>query len=259
MVYDLFVNYDDIFPVISFNKIFLHSQKPLFVLLYSFLYFMFFHSCNCCCEHLDLDPKQEPTFSQGLNEGQEEKWDNILREKGLTPYGDETRFKKETICKKCNDTGVIETGNNDLPCDCPAGATALFNEAGVDGPVTGDEIRRHFLNNSPEHINPGKTIPAWSLPGRKLSFFLEITDNAPWLTQEYLEKCAKDIELQRNWEPKVDDWYFCIDFCKIMQIINLSSYYSEGQLPSLKTDHGKSLCGRWMCDIYLPLPEMEVE
>ncbi|MEK7173257.1 MAG: hypothetical protein AAB740_04785, partial [Patescibacteria group bacterium] len=39
-------------------------------------------------------------------------------------------------CTKCNDTGVIETGNNDLPCDCPAGDEALFNEMGVIGPVT---------------------------------------------------------------------------------------------------------------------------
>ena len=71
-------------------------------------------------------------------------------------------------CKKCNDTGVIETGNNDLPCDCPKGATALFNQAGVDGLVTGEEIRRHFLNNSPEPIEIGRdNISASSLPGRK--------------------------------------------------------------------------------------------
>ena len=71
-------------------------------------------------------------------------------------------------CRKCNDTGVIETGNNDLPCDCPAGDTALFNQAGVDGLVTGAEIRRHFLNSSPEPIRIGrKNIPVSSLPGRK--------------------------------------------------------------------------------------------
>lgn len=71
-------------------------------------------------------------------------------------------------CTKCNDTGVIETGNNDLPCDCPAGATALFNQAGVEGPVTGAEIRRHFLNSSPEPIMPGRNpIPDSSLPGRQ--------------------------------------------------------------------------------------------
>lgn len=70
-------------------------------------------------------------------------------------------------CPKCNDTGVIDTGNNDLPCDCPAGDTALFNQAGVDGPVTGAEIRRHFLNNSPDPISIGKdNIQASTLPGR---------------------------------------------------------------------------------------------
>jgi hypothetical protein len=72
-------------------------------------------------------------------------------------------------CKECNDTGVIETGNNDLPCDCPAGANARFNVAGVDGPVTGAEVRRHFLNGSPEPIEPKgrEKVPATNLPGRK--------------------------------------------------------------------------------------------
>ncbi|MBI5733236.1 hypothetical protein HY967_04815 [Candidatus Jorgensenbacteria bacterium] len=71
-------------------------------------------------------------------------------------------------CEKCGDSGVIETGNNDLPCDCPFGDTALFNEAGVIGPVTGAEIKRHFNNNSPEPIKIGKkSINASDLPGRK--------------------------------------------------------------------------------------------
>ena len=39
-------------------------------------------------------------------------------------------------CTSCNDTGVYETGNNDLPCSCPAGATAMFS-----GGQTGAEVR----------------------------------------------------------------------------------------------------------------------
>jgi len=71
-------------------------------------------------------------------------------------------------CDKCNDTGVIDTGNNELPCDCPAGDQAMFNEAGVDGPVSGEEVRRHFLNSSPEPIETGgERISADDLPGRK--------------------------------------------------------------------------------------------
>ena len=55
-----------------------------------------------------------------------------------------------------------------MPCDCPAGETALFNQTGIDGSVTGAEVRRHFLNNSPEPIIPGRSkIPASSLPGRQ--------------------------------------------------------------------------------------------
>lgn len=71
-------------------------------------------------------------------------------------------------CKKCHDTGVWETGNNDLPCDeCDAGDTALFNECGVRGPITGAEVRRHFYNGSPEPIRTGPDgIDAASLPGR---------------------------------------------------------------------------------------------
>ncbi len=71
-------------------------------------------------------------------------------------------------CKKCNDTGVDVTGNNDLPCDCPAGETALFTVTGVDGQVTGKEVKKHFLNNSPDPLYPWKQkIQAESLPGRK--------------------------------------------------------------------------------------------
>lgn len=71
-------------------------------------------------------------------------------------------------CNRCGDSGVIETGNNDLPCDCPAGDVALFNQAGVVGPVTGAEIRRHFMNDSPEVIIIGAfAISASDLPGRR--------------------------------------------------------------------------------------------
>jgi hypothetical protein len=71
-------------------------------------------------------------------------------------------------CKKCNDSGVIETGNNDIPCSCPMGDKALFNHAGVSGEVTGAEIKRHFQNGSPEPIETGRDpISALSLPGRR--------------------------------------------------------------------------------------------
>ncbi len=46
-------------------------------------------------------------------------------------------------CSKCDDTGIIETGNNDLPCDCPAGNTAQFNVARVDHSVAGAELKQH--------------------------------------------------------------------------------------------------------------------
>lgn len=71
-------------------------------------------------------------------------------------------------CEKCNGTGTIDTGNNELPCDCEAGDTAMFSIAGVDGIVTGEEVKLFFLNNSPAKIKLGKNrIPANSLPTRK--------------------------------------------------------------------------------------------
>lgn len=71
-------------------------------------------------------------------------------------------------CGKCMDTGVIETGNNDLPCDCPAGDLALFNVTKVVGPVTGGEIKRHFLNSSSEPLAFGpEPILASNLPSRE--------------------------------------------------------------------------------------------
>lgn len=51
-------------------------------------------------------------------------------------------------CNECNDTGVIETGNNDLPCDCPEGDRALFNVAGR-GVVKGNELKREWSTPRP--------------------------------------------------------------------------------------------------------------
>lgn len=46
----------------------------------------------------------------------------------------------DSNCVKCWGTGVIDTGNNDLPCSCPQGDLAIFNVAGK-GQQTGAEIR----------------------------------------------------------------------------------------------------------------------
>ena len=72
-------------------------------------------------------------------------------------------------CSKCKDAGVIETGNNDLPCSCRSGDRSEFNVAGVRGSVTGAEVKQHFLNNSPDPIEPkgGIYIHASTLPGRQ--------------------------------------------------------------------------------------------
>ena len=55
------------------------------------------------------------------------------------PKQERSAAKYAPSCRRCNDRGVIETGNNDLPCDCPAGDMQLFNtERGTE---TGAEIK----------------------------------------------------------------------------------------------------------------------
>jgi hypothetical protein len=65
----------------------------------------------------------------------------------MTPYrvvliepDDKEEFPMK--CEKCQDTGVIETGNNDLPCECPAGDKAIFNVVG--GQQTGAQLKREL-------------------------------------------------------------------------------------------------------------------
>ena len=43
-------------------------------------------------------------------------------------------------CMRCGGTGVVETGNNDRPCDCDAGDKAIFNVAGR-GAVLGHQLK----------------------------------------------------------------------------------------------------------------------
>ena len=71
-------------------------------------------------------------------------------------------------CRICKDKGFLDKGKDDFPCYCEAGQTALFYHEGVEGKITGAEVRRHFLWNSPEPIKTNKRpIPASSLPSRR--------------------------------------------------------------------------------------------
>ena len=66
---------------------------------------------------------------------------SCLKEANLTEIKLCPEPKNKTKCPKCNDTGVIETGNNDLPCSCPKGDTAIFNTCEY-GQVTGKYIKQ---------------------------------------------------------------------------------------------------------------------
>ena len=79
-------------------------------------------------------------------------------------------------CEDCKDTGVIETGNNDLPCpNCPAGQTAVFNTP--EGAKTGAELLARLYVTPPQGApNRSKARcdlnTAMSLSGRSLSFIV---------------------------------------------------------------------------------------
>ena len=64
----------------------------------------------------------------------------------------------EVICRHCNDSGVIETGNNDLPCEhCPKGQTAVFNTG--YGQQTGEQVLRGY--HPPSNT---RQPPTWKKP-----------------------------------------------------------------------------------------------
>jgi|GEM_PF-2901839 len=71
-------------------------------------------------------------------------------------------------CDTCGDSGTIKMENGDAPCHCNAGNTALFNHPGVEGVMTGLEIKNHFQPDSPEPIElGGHAFFAKDLPERR--------------------------------------------------------------------------------------------
>jgi len=83
------------------------------------------------------------------------------------------------------------------------------------------------------------------VPRCLIDFAGKPADAPDWLNQEHLDACANNRELQERWQPKVGDWYFCMDLYKVMQIVELANYESERDSDSR---------GRQECDIYLPDP-----
>jgi hypothetical protein len=68
----------------------------------------------------------------------------------------------------CSGFGRKKVEDDELPCACPAGDTALFTDWNVEGDVTGAEMKRHFMADSPDPIRyTGKKINAWALPYRR--------------------------------------------------------------------------------------------
>ncbi len=63
-------------------------------------------------------------------------------------------------CRKCRDKGKIVRARSTFPCECPSVLTAEFPFAGIAGPITGAEIKRHFAPNCPQPVFLGlRRIP----------------------------------------------------------------------------------------------------
>ena len=52
-------------------------------------------------------------------------------------------------CRKCGDTGINDLGNNDEPCECIAGDSAMFNDISY-GNILGKDLKEK-LKNSIDH------------------------------------------------------------------------------------------------------------
>jgi hypothetical protein len=74
-----------------------------------------------------------------------------------------------------------------------------------------------------------------------------------WLTPTYIAECMENTKVQKEWKPKVGDWYFCTDLCKVKRIESLKEYQSVGQLSS-PSDSPIGNIASGGCDVYVPNP-----
>jgi len=61
---------------------------------------------------------------------------------------------KFDYCEQCRNTGVVETGNNDLPCSCIWGDKAVFNMGNEK--LTGKEIKEIYSTLKKKYFFFGK-------------------------------------------------------------------------------------------------------
>jgi hypothetical protein len=88
---------------------------------------------------------------------------------------------------------------------------------------------------------------------------IDIPGDAPdWITTEYVAQCMENTEVQKNWKPKVGDWYFCSDLYRVAEITDLRGYFYDpapGTPGTLPSDCHLGSDGRWPCDTYIPKPK----
>lgn len=83
-------------------------------------------------------------------------------------------------CTRCSNTGIVKTGNNDLPCNCQAGDKALFSVAGADHPVPGRKVRQLLNSAQRTHFR------------RELKEVLQIT--SPFASEEEIAKAIAVVD-----------------------------------------------------------------
>ena len=81
-------------------------------------------------------------------------------------------------------------------------------------------------------------------------------DAPEWLTPSYIAECWDSSRLQRAWDPKVGDWYFCVDMYSVNKIESLAGFYSEGDpCMHLPSDSPAGSIASGGCDVWIPDPK----
>ncbi len=91
---------------------------------------------------------------------------------------------------------------------------------------------------------------------------VDIPSNVPnYITPDYVVKCMELSGMQKEWIPKVGDWYLCENTGQIKKIMKQSNYDTNPGRKhggSSKTGYLKA-GGSWSCDIYIPNPNILVD
>ncbi len=79
----------------------------------------------------------------------------------------------------------------------------------------------------------------------------DLQERPVWATDEYIELCRADTDLQAHWQVRPGHVFYCGDQDLVFRVTDLSKYFGEED-SSFREDAMED--GHWDCDIYLPEP-----